>query len=366
MSKLVISVWYKRRMTRRVGIILSLVVAVIAASAATAARSGASAKPTLLSTKGAIESVAMDGHLIAYDLEARDRCNTLHVWDTASKKDVTVSGAGTCEADSTSTGAGVREIAVGGTRISWIVNLGGNSESADTLYAATVGGAKEKKVASALRTGDVDGVLNGTWIGNLVGDGDLTVFNRWVTAGGNVSAQNISRLTGGLSKLRTGEGSLRVTAVDTGRIAVLEPAMPGQAGVVQIMTAAGKPVVAISAVDPREVALRKDFVVVLTAGHTLEVFNSKTGAAISSISVPPGARNLDVHANIAVFSVGKTIHAIRLATKKQVTLAISPKAIVDLEIDDAGVVYAYNPVTGVMGVGKLVFVPLSLVQAKVA
>jgi hypothetical protein len=353
-------------MTRHVVTVLSLMVAVIAASATTAARSASSAKPTLLSTKGAIESLAMDGHRIAYDLEARDRCNTLHVWDTASKKDVIVSGAGTCDADSTSTGAGVREIAVAGTRISWIVNLGGNTESADTLYAATVGGTKEKKLASALRNGDVDGVLNGTWLGNLFGDGELTVLNRWTTGGGNVSAQNISRITRGLSKLKTGEGSLGVIAADAGRIAVLEPAMPGQAGVVQIVTAAGKPVVAISVVDPREVALRKDFVVVLTAEHTLEVFNSKTGASISSIPVPAGARNLDVHANIAVFSVGKTISALRLATKKQATLAISPKRIVDLEIDDAGVVYAYNPVTGVEGVGKLVFVPLSLVQAKVA
>jgi hypothetical protein len=308
----------------------------------------------------------MDGQRIAYDLEARDRCNTLHVWNTASKKDVVVSGAGTCEADSTSTGAGVRELAVAGTRVSWIVNLGGNTESADTLYAATVGGAKEKKIASALRTGEVDGVLNGTWIGNLVGDADLTVLNRWVTTGGNVSAQNISRLTGGLSKVVTGDGSLRVIAADTGRIAVLEPTMPGQAGVVQIVTAAGKPVVAISVVDPREVALRKDFVVVLTAGHALEIFNSKTGAPVSSIPLAGGARNLDVHANIAVFSVGKTIHVIRLATKKQATLAISPKRIVDLEIDDAGVVYAYNPVTGVKGVGRLAFVPLSLVQAKLA
>jgi hypothetical protein len=346
-------------MTRRVLITVSLMVGAIAASAATAARTTASAKPTLLSTKGAIESLAMDGQRIAYDLEARDRCNTLHVWNTASKKDVVVSGAGTCEADSTSTGAGVRELAVAGTRVSWIVNLGGNTESADTLYAATVGGAKEKKIASALRTGDVDGVLNGTWIGNLVGDGDVTALNRWTTVGGATGAASISRLKVGLTVVHTGADSLRVTSADSGRVAVLDPQ-----GRVRIYDATGAP---LSNFQPnaqaKEVVIRKDYVVVLVPG-ALEIRGTLNGALIDTVPISPGARELDVHANIAVYVTGKTIRAMRLANKKETVIAVTPKRVVGVEIDDAGLAYAYNTVTGVKGLGKLWYLPLSLVQAK--
>ncbi len=215
MSKVVTIAWYKQHMRRRSAVSLSLLLASIVAGTATAAQSASSAKPTLISTVGAVESLAMDGRRVAYDLEARSSCNTLHVWDTVSKQDVVVSGAGTCGADSTSTGAGVREIAVAGRRVSWIVNLGGNTESADTLYAATVGGAKEKKLASALRTGDVDGVLNGTWIGNLAGDGDLTALNRWKTDGGSVIGCERRQAEGGPHDCARGN---RLATSDVGRL----------------------------------------------------------------------------------------------------------------------------------------------------
>ncbi len=96
------------------------------------------------------------------------------------------------------------------------------------------------------------------------------------------------------------------------------------------------------------------------------MWNSRTGALVDTIAISRSARGLDVHANIAAFVVGKSIRAIRIATKKRATIAVAPKAVVDLQIDDAGLAYAYNPVTGVKGIGKLAFVPLSLVQLKTA
>jgi hypothetical protein len=360
-SKVVTTAWYKQDMRRRSAVLRSLLLASIMAGAATAAQSASSAKPTLITTVGAVETLAMDGRRVAYDLEARSACNTLHVWDTVSKLDVVVSGSGTCGADSTSTGAGVREIAVAGRRVSWIVNLGGNTESADTLYAATVGGAKERKLASALRTGDVDGVLNGTWIGNLAGDGDLTALNRWKTDDGSVIAASVDKLRVGVTTVHAGTDSLRVMSVDSGRIAVLDPQ-----GAVTIYAANGS---IVSSFEPngeaKELALRKDFAVVLVPG-ALEVWNATTGALVDTIAVSHAARSLDVHANVAAFVVGKSIRAIRIATKKRATVAVAPNAVVDLQIDDAGLVYAYNPVTGVKGIGKLAFVPLSLVQLKTA
>lgn len=336
--------------------------AVAAATASGAAETDAAAVK-VVATKGAIEALALDGRRVAYDLEARELgCNTLHVRDVHTGSDVVVSGAGTCEADSTSTGAGVRELALAGTRVAWIVNLGGNTESTDTLYTAVAGVSKEKKLATAIRQGDVDGELVGDWLGNLAGDGSLLVGNRWQTlAGGPQDGQQLVRVASGLTPVYSGPGALDVRSADTGRVAIHN----GRA--VLVRTAAGGLVTSFQpAAATRDVALRKDFVVVLTAAATLEVHHAVTGALLKTIAVPAGARALDVHANIATFAVGKTIRAVRLATGEQVTIAIAPKAIVDVQIDDAGVVYAFNPVTGVKGVGTLVFLPLSLVQVKLA
>src|SRR4249920_1829120 len=102
-------------MNRSLVISLVVMAAAVAAASAAAARQAASAKPALLTTKGAIERVAMDGRSIAFDVQSRGAgCNTVHVLDTQTKDETVVSGAGTCIADSTSTGAGVRELAVAG------------------------------------------------------------------------------------------------------------------------------------------------------------------------------------------------------------------------------------------------------------
>lgn len=349
--------------TKRLAPALCLGTALVAV-AASGAYGRTAAKPKLVTTKGAIEAVAMDGQTVAYDLESRDLgCNTVHAWNVATGKDTVVSGTGTCEADSTSTGAGVREIAVAGNRVAWIVNLGGNTESADTLYAATVGVTKEKKIASAIRTGDVDDELNGDWLGNLAGDRGLIAVNVWKTLGSALELQRIAAVGTGLKTVHQGIGSMAVGAVDTGRIAVLNRTRND----VYVYTAAGTQVTTFKpAGTGREVALRKDFAVVLTGAPALEVHHAQTGVLIDTIPIPAGARELDVHAGIATFVVGKSVRAVRLATGKQATIAVAPKALVDVQIDDAGLVYAYNPVTGVKGVGKLVFIPLSLVQAKLA
>jgi hypothetical protein len=349
-------------MTRRLVLSLPLMVAAVAVGSAAAAHTAASAKPTVISTVGAIETLAMDGNRVAYDLESRGvGCNTVHVWDTRTKKDAVVSGRGTCAADSTSTGAGVRELAVAGSRVAWIVNLGGNTESLDTLYTATVGGAKERKVTAAVRTGDVDGTLNGKWLGNLVGDGDLIALNRWTTEGGAIGTASINRLKLGLTAFHTGLDSLRVMSADSGRVAVLD-----SQGRVRIYDANGVPV---SSFEPngkaKEVVIRKDYVVVLVPG-ALEIRGTLNGALIDTLPISPGARELDVHANIAVYVTGKTIRAVRLATKKETAIAVTPKRVVGVVIDDAGLAYAYNTVTGVKGLGKLWYLPLSLVQAKLA
>src|SRR5437667_4123391 len=97
-------------------------------------------------TFGEIEALAMDGPLVAYDVGAREnvnaRCNKVVVWNVRTGARKKVSGKKTCDADDTSTGAGVAQLAVAGHRGAWIVNQGGNTESDDYLYTSSSGQPK--------------------------------------------------------------------------------------------------------------------------------------------------------------------------------------------------------------------------------
>jgi len=106
--------------------------------------------PRVKNTKGEIESMAMDGPRVAYAVKS-DTCTKVIVLNVLTRSAVVASGRKTCDADNSSTGSGVREIAFAGTRLAWIVNQGGNSESDDYLYTATLGVQRERLVASAFQ-----------------------------------------------------------------------------------------------------------------------------------------------------------------------------------------------------------------------
>src|SRR5207302_1811305 len=87
-----------------------------------------------------IDSPAPPEPVVAYDLGARyaPGCNAVYTWNVNTNGGSIVSGKGTCGADESSTGGGVTEIGVAGTRLAWIVNEGGNTESDDDLFTATL------------------------------------------------------------------------------------------------------------------------------------------------------------------------------------------------------------------------------------
>ena len=72
---------------------------------------------------------------------------------------------------------------------------------------------------------------------------------------------------------------------------------------------------------------------------------------------------VDVHSGVAVYSVWRSVHALRLTTGQDVVLAARPRAIVALQIEAPGVVYAFDTVKGIREVGNLAFVPFSRVSA---
>lgn len=309
-----------------------------------------------LGTPGRIEALAMDGSRVAYDVAgsygSKTRCNAVYVWNVARKNSVTrVSGRPTCAADNTSTGAGVRELALAGGRAAWIVNQGGNSESSDSLYVSDVSHRGERLIASAFRSGDVSGILTGNWLGGLVGAGTFLALDHWATdSSGNVTSAKLRRIRTRLADLAEGPGTMTARSTDGRQVAVLR-----SDETVGLYSTHGKLLRTVRPNSAVEVALRGDFLLVLTKSGTVDVFNSHSGRKLRTWRVAAGAAGLDVAAGLAAYAAGSHVHVVRLATGKSVfgTNARAPVSAVQLE--PAGLAYAF-------GRGdrpaKIVFVPL--------
>jgi hypothetical protein len=316
-------------------------------------------------TRGYVAALDMDGALVAYDVEGALQgppCNRLFAWNVKSGRQVVVSGKRTCSADDTSTGGGVTEIAVAGSRVAWLVNQGGNTESNDYLYTSSLLSPKERLIATAARTGDVDCVLEGRAIGGLVGDADLLAVNRWTSVAGDrnscetgVSAATLRRIrTSGTTPIAAGSDAWLAQSADLGRIAVERAD-----GTVGLYSRTGRLLREVTPSSVREVALQGNQLVVLREANTLQIFNATTGAAQFARNAVAGAAQLAVHSGVAVYSVGRRVYAIELATGRSAVVATAPRPVVGLALEGPGAVYAYNSLytTAKGEVGNVVFLP---------
>ena len=349
----------------------ALAVIALAALLLVALEGAAAAKPKPRSlqkrTPGLVEALAMDGSRVAYDVAgnygSRTRCNEVYVWNVARNVTTRVSGRQTCGADSTSTGAGVRELALAGGRVAWIVNQGGNSEKDDALFTALLPKPKERKLASALRTGggEYGEPWVGGWIGGLTGSGPLLAVNQWVTdEGGVVGTARLRTVTGGLRTIASGAQTLQAGSTDGKRIAVVR-----EDGSVALYSSAGALLRRVQPSAPAEVALGGGYLAVLTKANTIEVYSASTGKRLFTRHPAKGAASLDVEGSLAVYAAPKpggrelrTVHVLRLRTGKDTVLTTQARRVVDVQIEAPGVAYAvYRP--GYRG--AVVFVPISRV-----
>jgi hypothetical protein len=343
--------------------ILPLALVGLVAATPVFASSGAG-KPRIKTTKRDIESMGMDGPLVAYDLKSSDGCNQVFTWNVNTNGGKVVSGDGTCEADSTSTGGGVTQIGVAGGRLAWITNLGGNTESDDDLYTSSLPKPREKHLLSAMRTGDIDqGDLDGGWIVGVFGDGDLLAVSTYATKGGAISNAKL-RVIGrsGVKTIARGERAIATIAVGSGRIATA-----AGDGRVRLWSRGGRLLHTYKVGQGDEAALTQ---------HRLLVFGDKgmrvydtgpSGRLLSTWKAPSRAYLADAEGDIAVYSIycgtsdtcGRRVYAARVSTGKTVLLAKTPHDVVGLQIEPAGVVYAYNSAKG----GTLVLRPMVRVEA---
>ena len=93
-------------------------------------------------------------------------------------------------------------------------------------------------------------------------------------------------------------------------------------GRVVVVASDGSEIATFETADPRAIALRGREVVVATKTGTIEVWDVQTEQRIHTWQSPRGtALSLDAHYGIAVFSVGRTVYALRLETGRLVALA---------------------------------------------
>src|SRR5262249_44561204 len=107
-----------------------------------------------------------------------------------------------------------------------------------------------------------------------------------------------------------------------------------------------------------EVALRRDYLAVLTTMRTVEVFNSHSGRKLRTWHVSAGAAHLDIASGLAAYADGSRVHVVKLSTGKSVFGARAGAPVSAVALEPAGLVYA-------SGHGdrpaKIVYVPMARV-----
>jgi len=345
--------------------------ALVASATGTTATRGAKVRHLQVS----VGALAMDGSRIAYDASAKDATNPkatnrVLVWNVRTGKTTKVSGRKTAVVDGVG-GAGVFELAIAGTRVAWLANEGGNLESDDYLFTSSVTRPKERKVASALRSGDSCPAgretphCAGPWLGGLVGAGNTIAVNRWTTdSQGDVTSGELSLLDGTTTKqIASGSNTIEAESVDRGRVVVLR-----SDGEVAMYSSSGDLLRTVTPPSAKSVALSGHALVVLTKTRTLDLYYAPNGTLSKTCPVHgSGApQNLDVQGDIAIYSVGDSVHAQALGDCKDRVVGTLQGRVAFAHIDSAGLAYAGNGIRKTFGKGTLVFVPLARVEAAVS
>jgi hypothetical protein len=320
-----------------------------------------------------VGALAVDGNNVAFDLSAKsakqpNAVNKVLVWNVKTGKTITVSGKKTAVVDGVG-GAGVFQVAIAGSRVAWLVNEGGNLESTDYLLTSSTTQPKERRIASALRSGDGCGSegttgCTGAWLGGLVGSGTTIALNRWTTdAVGHMGSGGLYTVNGTQTKpIASGTDTVLAVSEDAGREAVLRSdgsvAVYSKSGSVQ---ATANPPTALG------VALTGKNLVVLSKGRKLELYNAQTGSLEKTLSThgKGGPQNLDAQGNIAIYTSNSSVRAVNLSSGKDRAVGSLPNRIAFARIDGAGLAYAAGGTRANFGKSTLVFKPMASIKAAV-
>lgn len=128
---------------------------------------GIAASTRTVTAPATVTALALEGSRIAYASGRSPRdCNRIHVWNLATRGVTRFPRPTTCV--ETSTGSGVYDLGIAGTRILWVHFIGGNLRES-TLWTATTTQPRPRRLRSVTRDVDDPAPL-------VVGDGDVSRF----------------------------------------------------------------------------------------------------------------------------------------------------------------------------------------------
>ena len=346
---------------------------VIAAALVT---SGAAAPKSTrtLATAGSVVALSADGPRVAIATTGLARaCDRVVLWNAVARTSARWAAHTNCGGGQTSGGQALKEIALAGTRALWVESISGNNQEL-ALWSARPG-QKPAMLAFETNGNGAGGDPAGDYLGHVHADGTLAAFNTWrvcdrIPPGGGlippcvpgqIGLQTLWRVTpAGKRAIRQGADATFVAAVDAGRIAVQH-----DDGTVTLFSSSGAPSTTLGLPDGKFAGLELGGAQLAAIRNgALEVYSSTTGALAERFALPasptPTLRDLD--AGLAVYTAGRTVHVVRVASGKNRAWA-APTAVVGAQLEGAGLWYAYN-VSGKTK-GRIAFVPRAQVAARV-
>lgn len=294
----------------------------------------------IVATRTPVTDLSADGARAAFVTASPIDCDHAAVWTPATKAIVRFDLPHLCLP--TSTGSGIYDLELAGSRAAWVGYGGGNTWEFP-LSSATL--RNRVPVRLSLEFGDA-GVY---WPFQVRGDGEVFVFNdreRLVRVGrGRERCQEKGGTTAICTTIRRGVHAAPIESVSGQLIAVREPSA------VAIVNVSGD-VVRVFDFAATSARLDEDHLIV-ARGKTLERYSVQTGALEATQSIPAGYALADVDGGIAVLRRAMSIRLVRFSDGRSLTIERRGPMFGDLE--GPGLYYSY----AVGKTGRVVFLPRS-------
>jgi Tol biopolymer transport system component len=291
-----------------------------------------------VATRKPVSDLAADGARAAFVTASPIDCDHAAVWTPASKAIARFDFPHLCLP--TSTGSGIYDLELAGSRAAW-VHYGGGNTWEFRLKSATL--TDREPVQLSFASGDA-----GTyWPYGVRGDGDVLVFN---------DAGRLVRIGGGRERCQeSGGGPSVCTTIRRGVHAAPIEAVSGQ-----LIAVRGAREVAV--VDIRGALVRVFPLTVTVArldgehlvvarGGAMERYGVQSGTLLESRPIPSGYKLVDVDGGIAVLQRPTAIRLLRLGDGRSLTIERRGPMFGDLE--PPGIYYSY----AVGKTGRVVFLP---------
>lgn len=355
----------------------------LAFSALVLGAAGAGAAPrgtSILPLAGPVQELAADGGRVAILLRtAAPNCtrDRVAVWGPTTRTLVPI-GAAAC-AQSVSTGAGLSGVALAGTQVAFVQFAGGNTREL-RLRLATL--ARPRPVTAASAASSLETEL-GTSIGRAAGDGSLLAFDWWALCGPCARSSPVAprssiwRIapTGSACPQANGLGALRRCRPVTSQpgplrlLAVGGGFVGGRVGDQVTARRAADGALAYSDAFPGLRAARIDGggLLVLTrsgAKNALWTVGLSDAQRSGPWAVPSSSalRLEDFQSGIAVYVLGRDVHLLRLADRRDVRIRAPGPGPVYAQLEAPGLFYSYRPPASPAR-GRVAFMPFASVLA---